>query len=56
MTSSSSSTVDIQAIAGAVAASVQQALQTQSSSTQSQEENRPTAPQGRLEVAKVCPR
>ena len=40
-TGSSSSTVDIQAIAGAVAASVQQALQTQSSSAQPQENHQP---------------
>ena len=48
MTSSSSSTVDIQAIAGAVAASVHQALQSQSSSAQFQEDSQQTVSQGRL--------
>ena len=52
MTSSTSS-VDTQAIAGAVAASVQQALQTQSSSAQAHEEMQATAMQGRLVILAV---
>ena len=47
MTNSGRSTVDIQAIAGAVAASVQQALQTQSTSARSQEDSQDSTPQGR---------
>ena len=50
MSNSSRSTVDIQAIAGALAASVQQALQTQSISARSQEDSQDSAPQGRLEI------